>query len=82
MAQESRSVRRTGGSASNSRASLRGGGRRGPLHQVSFTLLQNQVYVKLFVFKSERRKVATASVGFPCGLHLSWQGEYKSLGKS
>lgn len=34
VAQESRSVRRTWGSASNSRASLRGGGRRGPLHQV------------------------------------------------
>lgn len=80
MAQESRSVRRTGGSAFNSRASLGGGGRRGPVHQVSFTLLQNQVCVKLF--KSGRRKVATAGVGFPHGLHLSWQGEYKSLGKS
>lgn len=82
MAQESRSVRRTGGSASNSRASLGGGGRRGPVHQVSFMLLQNQVCVKLFIFKSGRRKVAAAGVGFPHGLHLSWQGEYKSLGKS
>lgn len=34
VAQESRSVRRTWGSASNSRASLGGGGRRGPSHQL------------------------------------------------
>lgn len=34
VAQESRSVRRTWGSAFNSRASLGGGGRRGPLHHI------------------------------------------------
>lgn len=34
------------------------------------------------VFKSGRSKVAAAGVGFPHGVHLSWQQEYSSLGKS
>lgn len=37
---------------------------------VSFTLLQIQIYIKLFTSKSGRRKVATAGVGFPQRLHL------------